>query len=145
MNQLKKKLSLLIASSAVVLLSGCSTITQMYDAYFMAGYDNVEYALVNKVRTFSMLSIEQCDNEEKTKDNLNKIYGYSLELKNFAQFIPDNQETIKLGANIEQLTKQAKDYYDNNSNISPTFCKLKLQQVIRASEKAQQVIGAKPR
>lgn len=145
MNQLKKKIKLLIVSSSIVLLSGCSTITQIYDAYFMAGYDNVEYALINKVRTFSMLSVEQCSNEEKTKDNINKIYGYSLELKNFAEYIPENKETAELGSNIEVLTKQAKDHYDKNTGVSPGFCKLKLQQIIRASEKAQQVIGAKPR
>ena len=59
------RLKLLIASSIIVVLPGCA----VWDAYFMAGYDNVEYALVNKVRTFSELAIEDCDNEEKTKAN----------------------------------------------------------------------------
>jgi hypothetical protein len=41
------------------------------------------------------------------------------------------------------LTKQGKDAY--LGPVSPTFCKLKLQQIVRASETAQKAIGSKPR
>jgi hypothetical protein len=141
MNQLK----LLIVSSALVTLTGCSTLTNLYESYFMAGYDNVEYAITNKVRTFAELSVEDCNDYEKSKANFNRIYSYSLELKNFTQYIPDNKESAKLGKNIEELTKQAKDHYAKNTNVSETFCKLKLQQISRSAEMAQKVIGAKPR
>jgi hypothetical protein len=135
------RLKLLIASSIVVVLPGCA----VWDAYFMAGYDNVEYALVNKVRTFSELAIEECDNEEKTKANVAKIHGYAVELKNFTQYIPDNEDANKLGNNLFQLTSQTRDHYAKNTNVSQSFCKLKLQQINRNAETIQKVIGSKPR
>ena len=135
------RLKLLILSSIVVVLPGCA----VWDAYFMAGYDNVEYALVNKVRTFTELAIEECDNEEKTKSNVAKIYGYAVELKNFTQYIPDNEDANKLGNNLFQLTSQTRDHYAKNTNVSQSFCKLKLQQINRNAETIQKVIGSKPR
>jgi hypothetical protein len=135
------RLKLLILSSIVVVLPGCA----VWDAYFMAGYDNVEYALVNKVRTFSELAIEECDNEEKTKANVAKIHGYAVELKNFTQYIPDNEDANKLGNNLFQLTSQTRDHYAKNTNVSQSFCKLKLQQINRNAETIQKVIGSKPR
>ena len=135
------RLKLLIASSVVVTLSGCSLI----DAYLMANYDNNEYGLVNKVRTISEISVEDCKDYDKTKLNISKIYGYSVELKNFSQHIPDNPEAAKLGNNLVELSKQLKEHYAKNSNVSEAFCKLKLQQISRSSEVAQKVIGRKPR
>ena len=37
-------------------LSGCA----LFDAYFMAGYDTTEYALVNKIKTKAELSLLIC-------------------------------------------------------------------------------------
>jgi hypothetical protein len=135
------RLKLLILSSIVVVLPGCA----VWDAYFMAGYDNVEYALVNKVRTFSELAVEECDNEERTKANVARIHGYAVELKNFTQYIPDNEDANKLGNNLFQLTSQTRDHYAKNTNVSQSFCKLKLQQINRNAETIQKVIGSKPR
>ena len=135
------RLKLLIASSIVVVLPGCA----LWDAYFMAGYDNVEYALVNKVRTFSELAVEDCKDIEKTKSNVEKIHGYAVELKNFTQYIPDNADANKLGNNLFQLTTQTKDYYAKNAIVSESFCKMKLQQINRSAETIQKVIGSKPR
>lgn len=135
------RLKLLILSSIVVVLPGCA----LWDAYFMAGYDNVEYALVNKVRTFSELAVEDCSNEERTKTNVSRIHGYAVELKNFTQYIPNNEDANKLGNNLFQLTSQTKDHYAKNTNVSEGFCKLKLQQINRNAETIQKVIGSKPR
>jgi hypothetical protein len=135
------RLKLLIASSVIVFLPGCA----VWDAYFMAGYDNVEYALVNKVRTFTELAIEECGDEEKTKANVAKIHGYAVELKNFTQYIPENEDANKLGNNLVDLTKQTKDHYAKNTGVSQGFCKLKLQQINRTAETAQKVLGGKPR
>jgi hypothetical protein len=135
------RLKLLIASSILVVLPGCA----VWDAYFMAGYDNVEYALVNKVRTFSELAVEDCSDVEKTKVNVARIHGYALELKNFTQYIPNNEDANKLGNNLFQLTTQTKDHYAKNSIVSESFCKMKLQQINRNAETIQKVIGKKPR
>lgn len=145
MNHLKKKLSLLIASSSVVLLSGCSTLTNLYDAYFMAGYDTNEYSLITNIRTTSELSIVYCDDQEKSKAIFDNLYFKSVEFKNFTQYIPDNENANKLSADLVKLTEQGKELYNKGSDVSAGFCKLKLNQINRSAEKIQQVIGSKTR
>ena len=135
------RLKLLIASSIVVFLPGCA----LWDAYFMANYDNIEYALTNKVRTLSELSVEECKDQDKSKSNFDGLYFVSVELRNFTQHIPDNVDANKLANNLVELSKQGREMYAKNTCVSEAFCKLKLQQINRTSEMAQKVIGAKPR
>jgi maleate cis-trans isomerase len=117
----------------------------MYDAYFMAGYDNKEYSLINIIRTNAELNVSMCGDYDASKRTFNYLYSKGLEVKNFTQYIPNNTDAHKLSGNIYELTKQGKDAYNSDAIVSSTFCKLKLQQIVRASEAAQKVIGSKPR
>jgi hypothetical protein len=135
---MKKLIASLIVISS---LSGCALI----DAYLMAGYDSNEYAMVNKVRTKAELSVEDCKDPIKSKQNADDLYNTAVELRNFAVNIPRNEDTAKLAGNLVELTKQGKEQYVKNPNVSETFCKLKLQQISRSAEVAQKVIGKKPR
>jgi hypothetical protein len=136
MNHLK----LLILSSAFLTLPGCALL----DAYFMAKYDTTEYSLINKIRTTAELNVTKCDDRDNSKSTFVYIHAKSLEFKNFTQYIPDNGDAYKLAGNIHDLSKQGIDAY-NNESVSPTFCRLKLQQIVRASESSQKIIGSKPR
>ena len=122
-------------------LSGCA----LFDAYFMAVYDTTEYALVNKIKTKAELSVEDCKDQKVSKQNMNDLYFIAVEMRNFSENIPRNVDTAKLAGNLVELTKQGKDLYAKDSNVSETFCKLKLQQIGRSAEVAQKVIGKKPR
>ena len=122
-------------------LSGCALI----DAYLMAGYDTTEYALVNRIKTQADLAVEDCKDVTKSKQNADNLYITAVELKNFSTNIPRNEDTAKLAGNLVELTKQGKEQYVKNPNVSETFCKLKLQQIGRSAEVAQKVIGKKPR
>lgn len=125
----------------VVSLSGCALI----DAYFMAGYDNVEYALVNKIRTISELGVKDCSDKNKSYGNFEGMYWTAVELRNFSQYIPRNTDTYKLTVNLVELTKQGRELYEKPAAVSETFCKLKLGQINRTAQIAQEVIGKKPR
>jgi hypothetical protein len=133
-----KKLVLLIA---VLSLNGCA----LWDAYNMATYDTTEYALVNKIRTHSELSIYDCRNSMKSQINFIELHYASLELRNFSQYLPNNIDAYKLSGNLVDLTKQGAEAYDKSSNVSEIFCKHKLQQINRSAETAQKAIGNKPR
>jgi len=122
-------------------LSGCALI----DAYFMAKYDNVEYALLNKINTLSELLVDDCKDQKKSHSNFEGLYWTAVELRNFSQYIPRNKETQKLAVNMVELTKQGKEMYEKGTTISETFCKLKLGQINRSAKVAQEVIGKKPR
>jgi hypothetical protein len=135
---MKTLIATLIISTS---LSGCALI----DAYLMAGYDTTEYALVNRIKTQSELAVDDCKDAVKSKQNADNLYVTAVELKNFATNIPRNEDTAKLAGNLVELTKQGKEQYVKNPNVSETFCKLKLQQIGRSAEVAQKVIGKKPR
>jgi len=132
---------LIVAAIIATSLSGCVLL----DAYFMAGYDTNEYALVNKIKTKAELSVEDCKDVKKSRQNAEDLYFIAIEMKNFAENIPRNVDTTKLATNLVELTKQGKEQYAKDSNVSEIFCKLKLQQISRSAEMAQKVIGKKPR
>jgi hypothetical protein len=135
------RLKLLIASSVVVFLSGCS----VFDAYFQARYDNFEYALANKMRIMSEIGIESCNDRESSKYTFEGLYFIAVELNSFSQYVPRNESTYKITNNLLELAKQGKELYVKNNDVSKTFCKLKLQQINRSAEMAQKIIGSKPR
>ena len=135
---MKKLIATIILTAS---LSGCALI----DAYLMAGYDTTEYALVNRIKTQADLSIEDCKDPVKSKQNADNLYVTAVELRNFSTNIPSNEDTAKLANNLVELTKQGKEKYVKNPNVTETFCKLKLQQIGRSAEVAQKVIGKKPR
>lgn len=145
MNQLKKKLSLLIASSSLVLLTGCSTLTNLYDSYFMAGYDNGEYSLITNIRSVAEINTPHCDNQERSKVIFDNLHFKSVEFRNYTQHIPDNENANKLALELVKLTEQGKDIYTKGNEVSAGFCKIKLQQINRSAEKIQKVIGSKAR
>ena len=121
----------------VMTLSGCT----VFDAYFMAGYDNQEYYLINKIRTKAQIAQKSCDKPLETKPQIDDIIYTSIELRNFTQHIPRNPEAYKMAGQMVELSEQIKI----DEKTSPIFCKMKLQQVERSAEKIQQVIGSKPR
>jgi hypothetical protein len=111
---------------SLVLLSGCSL--------FMANYDTTEYALVNKVRTQAVVG-------DCSKESVKALYTTSLELKNFAQYIPSNDATIKLVNNLEFIVEELY----KRENPSPVYCKAKLNIIAKSAEEIQRVVGSKPR
>lgn len=132
MNRLK-----ILLLSSVILLSGCSLL----DAYLMAGYDNQEYSLINKIRTKAQLSLENCSDIDTTKGNILELKALGKEYQNFAQHIPRNEESYKMASEMTKLINDVKV----DQSTSTVFCKLKMQQVERNAEKIQKVLGSKPR
>jgi len=115
----------------VILLSGCSSIQS---ALFVAHYDNNEYNLVNKVRTDALL--KKCD-----KDGIQVMYEDSLQLKNYSQYLPYNDVTIKMNNDLFTLV----DELHQKDTFSLAYCALKLNTISKSAERIQQAIGGEPR
>ena len=80
----------LLVISLVCLVTGCSTVQDKMENIFAAGYDNNEYALVNKVRTIAQTA-KTCD-----VNTVNDLYFVTKELQNYSQYIPRNKQSIEL-------------------------------------------------
>jgi len=137
-----KKLLLILS---VGLLSGCSTLNTLYDSYFMAKYDTNEYALVNAVKTKSIIAQADCNDRQKTIDNVNTIYEKSYEFRNFTFHIPRNKDAQAMSDKLLKLTTDTKEYYQKNEKVSDIFCKSRYQQIARAADTIQSTLGSKPR
>lgn len=124
----------------VLVLNGCALI----DAYRMSRFDNNEYMLVNRVRTQASIAVDLCESP-KIKQSVDKVYASSLELKNYSASIPENQETIKMTAELVEIAKGLNERYDNSDDVSPAYCKVKFKSIENNASTIQKVIGAKPR
>ena len=115
----------------ILLLSGCSSIQS---ALFVVHYDNNEYGLVNKVRTDALL--KNCN-----KEGIQVMYEDALQLKNYSQYLPRNDVTIKMNNDLFTLV----DELHQKDTFSPAYCALKLNTISKSAEKIQQAIGGEPR
>lgn len=130
----------ILLAGLLTLLTSCALI----DAYRMAKFDNNEYMLVNRVRTQASIAVELCEST-KIKQSVDKVYVSSLELKNYSASIPENQETIKMTAELADIAKGLSERYTNSDEVSPAYCKIKFKSIENNASTIQKVIGAKPR
>jgi len=128
--------AVLLASS----LSGCA----IYDAYFMARYDNNEYGLINKIRTEANLGAAKCGKPEVV-DVVNHLYYTTVEFRNYGQSIPHNEETIKMGNELAEIVKEFRDRYQGTEPVSMFYCTTKFSTIERNAVNIQNVVGKKPR
>jgi hypothetical protein len=122
-----KKLIILCAT----LLTGCSLLIGPYDAN--------EYFLITQIRTLA--ETVNCNNPIHTSNTFELLYFDAAELKNYSQYLPNNDAEIKL---TSDLFKIVEELY-NKENSSPEYCKIKLNIIAKSAERIQQVTGSKPR
>jgi hypothetical protein len=138
---MKKYLILL----AVVFLSGCSVIQPVVDRFFIAPFDPNEYSLVNSLRTNAIETRTKCDNNSILSTNIKEMYHTASLLKNYSQYLPRNDQTIKPVNLTFIMVSELKTRFDKENKINKTYCELKIQSIIDASELIQQTIGKRPR
>jgi len=110
----------------ILFLSGCSLM--------IGNYDPLEYGLVNRIRTEAQVS-------DCSKQSTYVIYVSALELKNYSQYLPNNDQEIAL---VDDLYKIVDQLYTFKSP-SAAYCKAKLNIIETTAERIQQVTGSKPR
>ena len=122
----------------LVLLIGCSGCAIFNPATF----DPNEYALVTKIRTQAMVDSAMIDVNGTCSSTDNRtLYLTALELKNYSQYLPGNEDTIPLVNNMVVLTKEL----DSRIKPSVIYCKEKLNIIQKSSEEIQRVVGSKAR
>jgi hypothetical protein len=126
----------LLVILSVCLVTGCSTVQDKVENIFAAGYDNNEYALVNKVRTIAQTA-KTCD-----VNTVNDLYFVTKELQNYSQYIPRNKQSIELNKDLLGLVTEL---YNKEQPIGQVYCKAKLNIVEKSAERIQQVTGSKSR
>jgi len=130
----------LLVVASIFILTGCAAI----DAYRMARFDNNEYALVNSVRTQANLGAAKCGTPE-AKNTVDNIYYKTVELKNYSQSIPKNEETVKMSSELAEIVKGLSERYKGAEPVSLPYCTTKFGLIEKNAVTIQNVIGGKPR
>ena len=134
--------SLIIAMALI--LSGCTTVKNTWDAYFMAKFDVNEYQYITRIRTHAQLGIPKCGTPEVV-EHVKYIYVAANEYKNYSEMIPKNEDSHRLATTLTDITDDFYKRYQGDKAPSTVYCKAKFAAIERSSENIQRVIGAKPR
>ena len=134
---MKRLLAILLLVSN---LSGCA----LYNAYFMARFDNNEYALINKIRTEANLGAAKCGKPEVV-EVVDRMWYTAVEFRNYGQSIPHNEEVITMGNELAEIVKGLSDRYHGTEPVSMFYCTTKFSAIERNAVNIQNVVGKKPR
>lgn len=119
-------------------LNGCSTLS-------LSKYDNIEYFIVSEMRTLSTIAKTSCDDFNLTKENVNTLYFKSALFKNYAEKFEYNQDTTKAATGVHDIIKGMKDRYNTETEISETYCNLKMTAIESTTSAIQHGLARKPR
>ena len=140
---MKKVLFVLLFLSGLplVYLSGCSVI----DQFRIAPYDSGEYSLINKVRSTSELAQPYCNDLATIKIVSENLNDMTLELKNYGQYLPNNEQAHKTVELLYMWTSDLQKRYATSKDINKTYCELKLKSIASSAEEIQKAIAKRPR
>jgi len=131
---------LALAMITATALSGCA----LWDAYFMAPYDANEYMLITEIRTNAALYREQCANPVLAPVNAQAMANRTLLYERYEENIPRNENGYKAARALNEIAQGLNTAYAKGS-VSPTFCKLKYNNIEHSAELIQRVTAGRPR
>ena len=135
---------LLVLLIAVMSMSGCATLQDTFDYFDMARFDNNEYLLAVKVRTQANLGARKCGTPEVNAE-VSKLWGTTLELKNYAESIPNNEETVIMTSELLEIVRGLDNRYNiDKKTVSMKYCTIKFTNIEKNATIITNVIGRKP-
>lgn len=139
----------LLAALTFTLLTGCSVVQPLVERFTIAPFDSNEYALVNKLRTTAIQTKPKCGADNiapfAVLDFVHDMHDTALLLKNYSQYLPKNEQTMKPVSLTYDLVAELKNRYEKETKVSKTYCELKVQSIIDVTESIQRAIGKRPR
>jgi hypothetical protein len=68
-----------------------------------------------------------------------------MEFRNYAEYIPHNDEVIRLSKEFVEIAKNFSDHYHNTPNVSTPYCTIKFGSLEKNAVLVQNVVGRKPK
>ena len=120
-------------------LSGCTLL----DAYLMK-FDSNEYQIITDIRTTAQLGKEKCDSTDIAIETVN-LYSLTVSFVNYTQFLPHDDKVKTAAVELNKMSTGLRDQYAKGVKVSPTFCRIKFENIENSAKIIQQAVGAKPR
>ena len=125
---------------SVLGLSGCALI----DSYFMAPYDANEYMIITEIRTTAIQYRRQCDNPQLAPVNAQAMANRTELYEKYEEQIPRNENGFKAARALNEISQGLNAQYLKGS-VSPTFCRLKYNNIEQSAEMIQRITAGRPR
>jgi hypothetical protein len=100
--------------------------------------------LINTVRTQANLGARKCGTPEVVAE-VDAIWAKTVELRNYSESIPRNQETVRMTQELSEIVKGLSDRYHGTEPVSLNYCTLKFGNIEKSATIIQNVVGDKPR
>lgn len=131
---------LLTAVITATAISGCA----LWDAYFMAPYDANEYMQITEIRALAGQYRKQCDNPVLAPQNAQNIANRTDLFEKYEELIPRNDNGYKAARALNEIAQGLNTAYGKGT-VSPTFCRLKYNNIEHSAELIQRVTAGRPR
>lgn len=132
-----KRIGLILS---VLFLSGCA----LWDAYFMAPYDANEYMQITEIRASAGQYRKQCDNPVLAPQNAQAMANRTELFAQYEQYIPRNDNGNRAAQALNEIAQGLNTAYVKGA-VSPTFCRLKYNNIEHSAELIQRVTAGRPR
>ena len=133
-----RRLFLVLVTATAI--SGCA----LWDAYFMAPYDANEYLLITEIRTTAIQYRRQCDNAVLAPVNAQAMANRTELYEKYEEQIPRNDNGKNAARALNEIAQGLNTAYVKGS-VSPTFCRLKYNNIEHSAELIQRVTAGRPR
>lgn len=130
----------ILLTLSVLSLSGCA----LFDAYFMAPYDANEYMLITEIRTNAVQYRRQCDNPLIATQNAQAMANRTELYERYEEHIPRNENGLKAARALNEISQGLNNQYLKGT-VSPTFCRLKYNNIEQSAELIQKITAGRPR
>lgn len=127
-----------------VLLTGCSSLTTLYDSYFLGRFDNQEYRYITEIRTGAEFAQLDCADEQTSRVNAKNLHRRAAEFYNYSRMLPNNKDATDMAHSFVELTTGLEERY-TAGRVSTVYCRTKFDIIGKAAESAQRAIARKPR
>jgi len=130
----------IVIAFSCALLSSCA----LWDAYMMAPYDANEYMLITEIRTTAIQYRRQCDNPILAPANSQAMANRTELYEKYEEQIPRNENGVKSARALNEIAQGLNTAYGKGP-VSPTFCRLKYNNIEHSAELIQRVTAGRPR
>ena len=121
-------------------LPGCA----VWDAFFMAPYDANEYMLITEIRVNAAQYRRQCDNPVMAPVNAQAMANRTELYEKYEEYIPRNDNGKNAARALNEISQGLNTAYAKGP-VSPTFCRLKYNNIEHSAELIQRVTAGRPR
>lgn len=136
---------LILVCVAVLALSGCASVQDRIENFFLSRWDSHEAALISRVAVQTHDAQAACDPARSTAERIvltGNLHRTTVELVAYSKTLPDdNRPVIRVVTNIKEAVREL--HTRAQGTMSKLYCENKIANIRSMNEQAQSVVQSK--